>query len=128
MSGVSAFDPLRTLAHLSPDLHQLLQQTGRVVVAGAMPRYFLDLYNDIDTFDEEGVDLSDVDGALAHALCEARHMIQASVADRGRIDLRHHIDIRDEHGTHPKQTLQTERARRKPPGARRRASPCLPSA
>jgi hypothetical protein len=64
-----------------------------------MARYFFDLHNDIDALDEEGVELSGLDGALAHALCEARTMIQASVADTGRIDLRHHIDIRDKTGT-----------------------------
>ena len=64
-----------------------------------MPRYYFDLHNDIDTVDEEGVELSGVDDALAHALREVRWMIQASVADTGRIDLRHHIDVRDENGT-----------------------------
>ena len=39
-----------------------------------------------------------MNAAIAHALCEALHMIQASVADKGRIDLRHHIDIRSEAG------------------------------
>jgi len=45
-----------------------------------------------------GKELPDLNAAIAHALCEALHMIQASVADKGRIDLRHHIDIRSEAG------------------------------
>ena len=63
-----------------------------------MPRYYFDLHNDIDTVDEEGVELAGVDDAVGHALREARWMIQASVADTARIDLRHHIDVRDENG------------------------------
>jgi hypothetical protein len=63
-----------------------------------MPRYFFDLHNDIDAIDDEGVELPDLKAAKAHALGEARTMIQASVAETGRIDLRHHIDIRDGSG------------------------------
>jgi len=63
-----------------------------------VPRYFFDLHNDMDVIDDEGVELPDLDGALAHAFSEAKSMIQASVADTGRIDLRHHIDVRDESG------------------------------
>lgn len=63
-----------------------------------MPRYFFDLFDDVEARDDYGVELSDVNGAIAHALLEARTMIQASVVDTGRIDLRHHIDVRDEAG------------------------------
>jgi hypothetical protein len=63
-----------------------------------MPRYFFDLHNDIDAIDDEGIELPDLRAGKAHALGEARTMIQASVAETGRIDLRHHIDIRDENG------------------------------
>jgi hypothetical protein len=63
-----------------------------------MPRYFFDLHNDMQVMDYEGVELPNLNAALKHALHEARTMIQASVADRGRIDLRHHIDVRDESG------------------------------
>ena len=60
-----------------------------------MPHYFFDLHNDIDAVDEEGKDLPDLPAAIEHALCEARAMIQASVKSTGRIDLRHHIDVRE---------------------------------
>ena len=63
-----------------------------------MTRYFFDLHNDVDAIDEEGADLPDLQAARAHALGEARTMIKASVDDTGRIDLRHHIDIRDQSG------------------------------
>ena len=60
-----------------------------------MPRYFFDLHNDVDATDEEGEDLPDLEAAIDHALCEARIMIQASLQETGRIDLRHHIDVRE---------------------------------
>lgn len=63
-----------------------------------MPHYFFDLHNDIDAEDEEGKDLPDLQAAIYHALCDARTMIGASVKDTGRIDLRHHIDVRDGSG------------------------------
>ena len=63
-----------------------------------MPHYFFDLHNDVHARDEEGKELPDLDGAKANALQEARAMIQASVADLGRIDLRHYISVRDETG------------------------------
>ena len=52
----------------------------------------------MDVRDEEGVGLPNLNEALLHALGEARTMIQPSVADTGRIDLRHHVDVRDESG------------------------------
>ena len=64
-----------------------------------MPRYFFDLHNDIATSDEEGRELPDLSAAKAHALREARAMVQASVGEHGRIDLQHHIDVRDESGS-----------------------------
>lgn len=60
-----------------------------------MPRYFFDLHNGIDAIDDEGEDLPDLQAAIDHALCEARIMIQTSVQETGRIDLRHHIDVRE---------------------------------
>jgi hypothetical protein len=63
-----------------------------------MPRYFFDLHNDVDALDDEGKELPDFDAAKANALREVRTMLQASIAETGRIDLRHHIDVRDESG------------------------------
>lgn len=63
-----------------------------------MPRFFFDLHNDVDALDDEGKVLPDLESARENALREAREMIQASVAESGKIDLRHHIDIRDESG------------------------------
>ncbi len=61
-----------------------------------MPHYFFDLHNDVVSLDEEGREFGDLEAAKAHALDEAREMIQASVLEKGRIDLRHHIDVRDD--------------------------------
>lgn len=63
-----------------------------------MPRYFFDLHNDTDALDDEGKELPDVAAARENALAEVREMIVASVTDCGHIDLRHHIDVRDESG------------------------------
>lgn len=63
-----------------------------------MPHYYFDLHNDLDAEDSEGGDFPDLGSAVTYALFEARTMIQASVAETGRIDLSHHIDIRDETG------------------------------
>ena len=63
-----------------------------------MPRYYFDLYNDIDAIDENGVVLAGLEAAQTHALREAREMICASVEEQGKIDLRHRIAIRDEAG------------------------------
>jgi hypothetical protein len=63
-----------------------------------VPHYFFDLHNDIDVIDDEGRDLPDLDAARAHALAEARTMIEASIAESGKVDLRHHMDVRDQSG------------------------------
>lgn len=65
-----------------------------------MPRYFFDLHNDVDSLDDEGKDLPDLEAAKANALREAREMMQESVCN-GHLDLRHHIDVRDESGNVP---------------------------
>jgi hypothetical protein len=63
-----------------------------------MPRYFFDLHNDINAHDDEGRELPDLEAAKTAVLCEVRAMVQASIAETGRVDLRHHIDVRDESG------------------------------
>lgn len=63
-----------------------------------MPRYFFDLHNDVDVLDEEGKELPNLEAAKAEALREVREMLQASITDSGTINLRHHIDVRDETG------------------------------
>ena len=62
-----------------------------------MPRYYFDLHNDVDAIDEEGRELPDLEAVKADVLKEVRAMIKTSIDETGRIDLRHHIDVRDEH-------------------------------
>jgi uncharacterized protein DUF6894 len=57
-----------------------------------MPRYVF-LHNDVGTADLEGKELPDHEAAKDIALAEGRTMIQASVADTGRIDLRQYLTI-----------------------------------
>jgi hypothetical protein len=64
-----------------------------------MPRYFFDLHNDVEALDPEGKELPDLAAAKANVLAEAREMIKTSIDETGRIDLHHHIDVRDESGT-----------------------------
>ena len=63
--------------------------------SGLMPHYFFDLHDDRNAVDPEGKDLPDLEAAIAHALIETRYMIQANIAEFGRVDLRHHIDVRE---------------------------------
>jgi hypothetical protein len=63
-----------------------------------VPRYFFDLYNDMDVLDEEGKELPDIDAAKATALCEVREMVLASIADDSELNLCHYINVRDEGG------------------------------
>lgn len=65
-----------------------------------VPRCFFDLHNDVDAQDREGRDLPHVNAVVAEAVKEARSLIKASVDETGRIDLRHHIDVRDERRRH----------------------------
>ena len=69
-----------------------------MTVPGPVPRYFFDLHNDLDVRDDDGKEFPDVDAARVNALLEAREMIKASIDDTGMIDLRNHIDVRDEGG------------------------------
>jgi hypothetical protein len=62
-----------------------------------MPRYFFDLHDDMEVLDPDGVDLPHIFAANEHALLEAREVLRESIAE-GKIDLRHHIKIRDEAG------------------------------
>lgn len=62
-----------------------------------MRRFYFDLHNDEDLLDPQGRELNGLAEAQAEAMVEAREMICVSVAE-GKIDLRHHIDVRDEDG------------------------------
>jgi hypothetical protein len=59
-----------------------------------MPRYFFNLFDDIDTVDEEGLELPDREAAEATGLASAR-AIAAEQVSRGRLTLSHRIEIAD---------------------------------
>lgn len=52
----------------------------------------------MEALDDEGRELPNLEAANANALRETIEMIQASIGEHHRIDLQHHIDIRDESG------------------------------
>jgi hypothetical protein len=58
-------------------------------------RYFFNLHNDIDTQDEEGVELASPAEARAHAVAEARVMAADSVS-KGHLNLAHYIQVFDD--------------------------------
>jgi hypothetical protein len=62
-----------------------------------MPRYFLNLYNDDVTVDEEGVELPNLDSAWDSAIRNIRDIMKGDIDD-GRITLAHRIEIVDEFG------------------------------
>ena len=62
-----------------------------------MARYFFHLHNDLETRDEEGVELPDLDNARAIAEREAR-TIAAQAVLAGKLVLSHSIEVTDEKG------------------------------
>jgi hypothetical protein len=62
-----------------------------------MARYFFHLHNDVETRDEEGVELPDLTAARRVAEHEARTIAAESVA-HGRLCLGHSIEVADESG------------------------------
>jgi hypothetical protein len=63
-----------------------------------MPMFYFHLHNDVDAPDEEGKDLPDIDAARAHAETSAVFTMAETLKEEGHINLRHHIEIEDEHG------------------------------
>jgi len=60
-----------------------------------VPRYFFNLYNDVTAMDPEGMELPDLAAARAEAITNIRGLLTEDVL-RGRIVLRHRIEIADE--------------------------------
>jgi hypothetical protein len=63
-----------------------------------MPKFYFHLHNDVDAPDEEGKELPDIDAARAYAEANAVFTMSETLKEDARINLRHHIDIEDEHG------------------------------
>ncbi|WP_425474073.1 DUF6894 family protein [Sphingomonas montanisoli] len=63
-----------------------------------MPRFFLNLYDDKDTFDDEGCIFLDADAAKVSAIAGARSIIAESVMEGRAINLSFRIEISDTSG------------------------------
>ena len=65
--------------------------------ANAMPRFFFHVYDDVVALDDEGIELPDAEAARRAALDGAR-ALAADQVRKGRLDLRHRIEVVDESG------------------------------
>ncbi len=63
-----------------------------------MPRYFFNLRNDLDAFDEEGTELPNLEAARERAERYALDMTAASVLEQRKINLHHRIEVAGEAG------------------------------
>ena len=62
-----------------------------------MPRFHLNLYNDVISLDEEGVDLPDLEAARDAAILNIRDIMKDDLA-RGHITLGHRVEIVSDRG------------------------------
>lgn len=60
-----------------------------------MPRFFFDVHDDLDTFDEDGRELADARSAKAEAISGARSLASEQVT-KGYLNLGHLIQVCDE--------------------------------
>jgi hypothetical protein len=60
-----------------------------------MPLFFLHIYNDDVTLDEEGIELVDASAAMERARSEARILAAESIKTQGQLVLHHKLEIED---------------------------------
>ena len=60
-----------------------------------MPRFYFHVVDDLDTEDDEGSELADLDAARRHAIGAARVLMCETLSQEGRITLSHSIEIQD---------------------------------
>lgn len=63
-----------------------------------MPRFHFHLRDELDTQDEEGVEVASVEEAISRAVEEAR-VIAAEEVKRGKLHLDHQVTVTDERGS-----------------------------
>ena len=63
-----------------------------------MPRYFFDLYNEMNVRDDEGQMFPDLETAKTQAVKQVRKLIGGLIVENGKNDLVHHLNVRDEEG------------------------------
>ena len=61
-----------------------------------MPHYHLNLFNDVDSWDDEGTDYEDLAAAKAAAIRAGRAMIADHINEGQAIHLSHRIEIADD--------------------------------
>lgn len=64
-----------------------------------MPRFYLNIYNDADVFDDEGTEFPDLAAAKREAIRGARGMMADHLLEGRPITLDHRIEVADAHGT-----------------------------
>ena len=60
-----------------------------------MPKFFFHVLDDLDTFDDEGLDLPNLAAAMLGATHSARARMCETLIDKGRISLHHRIEVQD---------------------------------
>ena len=63
-----------------------------------MPHFYFHLHNDMDVFDEEGIELADLQAARERGIRYAVDMTAASVLEHRKVNLHHRIEVADEFG------------------------------
>ena len=61
-----------------------------------MAKFYFHVVDDLDTADDEGADLHDIEAARAAARTAARSMMCETLMRDGRISLHHFIEVQDE--------------------------------
>jgi len=63
-----------------------------------VPKFYFDLYNDVDTVDQEGVELPDEPSARKMAWTAAAQLVADQLMSGRRLNPRHRIEVRDDEG------------------------------
>ena len=63
-----------------------------------MPRYHLNLFNSINTYDEDGRDFDDLAAAKVEAIRSSRDLMAEHVKAGEPVDLGHYIEVADDSG------------------------------
>jgi hypothetical protein len=63
-----------------------------------VPHFYMNVFNDITVFDEEGIDCENLAEATADAIKAARELISTSILDGQPVSRSHRIEITDPDG------------------------------
>ena len=63
-----------------------------------MPRFFFHVYDDYVALDDEGAELPSVAEAREAAVRAARELATEEIRAKGKLTLKHRIDVEDENG------------------------------